>query len=77
MISRIFLGKAWHWALLLASVGLLWACGTRRLHVIEFNFFVIAMLIGTAGAILAIVWLHKPGQKVTRERLFAPEQVED
>lgn len=71
MIGKIFLGKAWHWALIAIAAGLLWFCGSQRLHVIEFNIFVGAMLLGTALAVFAVVWCHHPGEQVTRDRLVA------
>ena len=71
MIGRIFLGKAWHWALIAIAAGLLWFCGSKRLHVIEFNIFVMAMLIGTALAVFAVLWFHRPGEQVTRDQLVA------
>ena len=74
-MGKIFLGKFWHWVLIAIAAGLLWYCGGRRLHVIEFNLFIIAMLVGTAGVVLAIVRLHRPGEQVTRDALV--EQVFD
>ena len=69
MIAKIFLGKAWHWALLIVASILFWYCGTNRLHVIEFNSFVLAMLAGTALIVAAIVWFHRSGDQITREVL--------
>lgn len=69
MIGKIFLGKAWHWALIAVASGLLWFCGSQRLHVIEFNIFVSAMLVLTAVAVLAVIWFHRPGEQVTRDAL--------
>ena len=73
MIGKIFLGKAWHWALLILASGLFWFCGSKRLHVIEFNLFVMAMIVGTALAVAAIVWFHRPGEQVTRDILVASD----
>ncbi len=72
-MGQIFLGKAWHWLLIAVAAGLLWFCGSRRLHVIEFNVFIVAMLIGTAVAVLAVIWFHRPGEQVTRDVLIAPD----
>ncbi|MFY0614652.1 MAG: hypothetical protein JXQ99_24185 [Hyphomicrobiaceae bacterium] len=69
MIGNIFLGKAWHWLLLVVTGVLFWFCGTQRLHVIEFNVFVMAMLVGTACIVAAIVFFHKPGEQITRDEL--------
>ena len=71
MIGNIFLGKFWHWVLIFAAAGLLWFCGAKRLHVIEFNLFVISMIVGTALAVLAVVRFHKTGEQVTRDPLVA------
>lgn len=77
MIGRIFLGKAWHWLLIAAAAALLWFCGSRRLHVIEFNVFIIAMLIGTAAMVFAVVWFHRAGEQVTRDQLVAHDDTGD
>ncbi|MEM7407098.1 MAG: hypothetical protein AAF458_17500 [Pseudomonadota bacterium] len=77
-MNSVFLGKAWHWALIVLASGLLWFCGSKRLHVIEFNWFIIAMLLGTGAAIFAIVYLHRSGDQITREPLvhhaFDPDE---
>jgi hypothetical protein len=72
-MKSIFLGKVWHWALVAAAAGLLWFCGSKRLHVIEFNTFVILMIAGTALSVLAVVWFHRPGDQVTRDVLSADD----
>ena len=69
MISKIFLGKAWHWLLLIVASALFWFCGGQRLHVIEFNIFVSAMLLGTVATVGLIIALHRPGDQVTRDPL--------
>ncbi|MGI9523584.1 MAG: hypothetical protein ACR2PG_18280 [Hyphomicrobiaceae bacterium] len=69
MMGRIFLGKPWHWVMIIAATGLLWFCGSKRFHVIEFNFFVIAMFVGTAILVALVIWFHSPGEQVTREIL--------
>lgn len=73
MIGKIFLGKPWHWALIVIAAALLWFCGSKRLHVIEFNTFIISMLVGTALAVFAVIRLHRPGEQVTRDELIAHE----
>ena len=73
-MKTILLGKAWHWGVVIVATGLLWFCGSKRLHVIEFNTFIIAMLIGTAVAVLAVVWFHRPGEQVTRDALVANDE---
>ena len=68
-MGKIFLGRSWHWAILAIASGLLWYCGSKRLHVIEFNTFIIAMLLGTAACVLTILWFHRDGEQVTRDEL--------
>ncbi len=65
----IFLGKPWHWALLLAVSALLWRAGGAKLHVIHFNPFVLALLAGSLAVVLLVVHTTKPGEQVTREPL--------
>ncbi len=69
MIEKVFLGKAWHWVLLVITSVLFWYCGTKRLHVIEFNLFVMAMLVGTVLVVGAILYFHRPGEQITRDVL--------
>ncbi len=73
MIGKIFLGKFWHWALLAIATALLWFGGSKRLHVIEFNWFILAMLAGTAAVLLTIIRLHRDSEQVTRDKLVAQE----
>jgi len=77
MIGKIFLGKAWHWLLLIVVSGLLWFCGTQKLHVIEFNIFVLAMLAGTAVAVLIILSFHRSGEQVTRDVLIESDDTDN
>ena len=67
MPTTIFLGKAWHWALLVIATGLLWYAGRQRLHVVEFNGFILAMLLGTAVMLLCILKFTRPGEQITRD----------
>lgn len=69
-MDKVFLGNLWHWVLLAITTGLLWFFGSQRLHVIEFNLFVSSLLVGIALAVLAVVWFHRPGDRITREELI-------
>jgi Mn2+/Fe2+ NRAMP family transporter len=73
-MTRIFLGKWWHWGLLVVVTVLLWLAGERRLHVVEFNTFVLALLVGVALVVVAVLARTKPGEQVTRDRLEPPEE---
>ena len=45
-MSKIFLGRWWHWAILVVLCAMLWMAGDSRMHVIHFNRFVSALLVG-------------------------------
>ncbi|MEM6497904.1 MAG: hypothetical protein AAF709_14415 [Pseudomonadota bacterium] len=77
MIKGVFLGKTWHWALIIVASGLMWFCGSKRLHVIEFNVFVLSLIVGTALAVFAVLYFHKPGEQVTRDQLIAHDETGD
>jgi len=68
-MSRFFLGKPWHWALLVACVGALWLAGHEKLHVVHFNAFVLSLLAATALVVAVIVAGTRPGEQVTRDPL--------
>lgn len=69
MPGRIFLGKLWHWALLAVATALLWFAGSNRFHVIEFNWFILTMLLGTIAGLYCIIRFTNPGEQVTRDRI--------
>jgi hypothetical protein len=68
-VSRIFLGKWWHWGILVASVAALWFAGQQRMHVIHFNAFILSLLVVTAIVIAFLIARTHPGEQVTRDRL--------
>lgn len=68
-MSRIFLGKWWHWGILIASVGALWLAGEQRMHVIHFNAFILSVLVVTAIVLALLVGGTRPGEQITRDRL--------
>ena len=72
-MGRVFLGRPWHWGLLIAASGALWYLGSNRMHVIEFNLFIIGMLTGTAVFVFALIRFHQDGTRVTRDELVAQE----
>ena len=68
-MREIFLGKPWHWGLAIIVGALLWWAGSFRAHVIHFNWFLIALCLGSAATLLAIVLTMKDGEQVTRDPL--------
>lgn len=71
-MSRIFLGKWWHWCLLVAGVVALWIAGENRMHVIHFNTFILSLLLMVAIVVAILVAGTRRGEQVTRERLDLP-----
>jgi hypothetical protein len=68
-MNRIFLGRWWHWGILVASVAALWFAGANRMHVIHFNTFILSMLVVTAIVIVILVAKTRPGEQITRDPL--------
>ncbi|MEM7777554.1 MAG: hypothetical protein AAF732_18325 [Pseudomonadota bacterium] len=75
-MKELFLGKVWHWAAMIAAAGLLWLCGRARLHVIEFNYFVLTLLAGTAVVVLTVIFWRKDNEQVTRDELIPTQDSE-
>lgn len=72
-MKEIFLGKRVHWAILVALVLGGWLTGRSRLHVIEFNVFILGLLALTVAALVAVVATSRPGERVTRDPLEPDE----
>ena len=68
-MKSVFLGPWTHWLMLLAIVALGWAAGRLKLHVTDFNLFVIAALALTAAVIAAVLMTSSPGRRITRDVL--------
>ena len=69
LLSRLFLGKWWHWLLIITFVLLLWQAGEFKIHVIYFNWFLIALLAGTILGLLILIYGTPAGEQVTRDKL--------
>ena len=68
-MSGIFLGKPRYWALLVIAAVLLIAMGEVHWHVSRFNLFMILTLLIGAVLVLAVVFGHRPGERMMREPL--------
>jgi len=68
-MRELFLGKPWHWALLVVIAALLWWAGDMRVHVTDFNSFVIALIVGSFAVVLLLLRTTRPGETVTRDPL--------
>ncbi len=66
-MSRIFLGRPWHWAIVLIIIGLGWYAGDARMHVTHFNFFFVILGLGTTLVLALLIGTSKPDQQITRD----------
>ncbi len=76
-MSRIFLGRPFHWLLALVLVGGGAWLGQSRLHVIDFNLFIVVLLI--AVVILLALVLKTSGGDVadTRDPISIPSDTDE
>lgn len=66
-MGEVFLGKPWHWGLLIAVSVVLAFVGVQYLHTSAFNLFsAISLGIGLL-MVCAVVLTHKQGERVTRD----------
>jgi len=68
-VKHLFLGKWWHWLVLVVVTALLWIAGEQRLHVVHFNLFVVLLLVGSVAVLTLLLTTTKPGEQVTRDKL--------
>lgn len=73
-MNRIFLGRWWHWGILISSVAALWLAGEHRMHVIHFNTFILSLLAVTAIVVAIVIARTRPGEQVTRDPLESPAE---
>lgn len=65
----LFLGKPWHWFVLVLIAAVLWWAGGLRLHVTQFNFLIIALLVGSFTLLFLLLRTTLAGDAITREPL--------
>lgn len=75
-MNRIFLGRWWHWVILIVSVAALWLAGEKRMHVIHFNAFILSLFVVTAIVIAVLIARTRPGEQITRDPLEWGEEDE-
>lgn len=66
-MSRIFLGKALHWAVLALVIGILWWMGSQLMQTRDYHSFLLILVLATAGAIAVMILTTRKGELVTRE----------
>ncbi len=73
-MRRIFLGRPLHWILLIGLIALGWPAGLVRLHVTDFNLFILALLAISICLLGAVLVTSTPGEQVTRDPIRPPEE---
>ncbi|MCP5371740.1 MAG: hypothetical protein H6907_08415 [Hyphomicrobiales bacterium] len=68
-MKDLFLGKPLHWLLLVALMIPFAVMGYLRVHVSQFNHFVLLMLGLAALVVVLVVVPHRHGERITREPL--------
>lgn len=67
-MRRVFLGKPFHWLVLIIVAGAMWWMGDALLQTRNFNLF-LAILFAVSVAAVAILRITtRPGDHVTREK---------
>lgn len=66
-MNDVFLGKPVHWLIVVILAGLGWAAGLVRLHVTDFNLFVITLTVASTIALLLVIWTTGEHEQVTRD----------
>jgi lysylphosphatidylglycerol synthetase-like protein (DUF2156 family) len=73
-MSDLFIGRPVYWGLAAAIVGVLAVLGLRQEHVKDFVPFQFAILAIAVVAVGAVMFLYRPGERVTRETLDPDDQ---
>lgn len=73
-MADIFIGKAWHWGLLVLAFVVLGVVGVFYMHTYAFNTFAAICLAIGLVVVLAVVLTHTPGERITREPIEMPEE---
>ena len=68
-MSRIFLGPPLHWLVIAAVAALGWYSGLGRMHVSQFNLFLILLIVLTIAVLVIVLKTSPEDEQVTREPL--------
>ena len=76
-MKNVFLGRPIHWLLALIMVGGGAALGQQRLHVIDFNLFLVALLVATVLLIALVLKTSAGDAAITRDPIVLDTDVEE
>ncbi|MEM1160623.1 MAG: hypothetical protein AAGJ28_06790 [Pseudomonadota bacterium] len=66
-MKTIFLGPWLHWLILAGLIAAGWLSGTERLHVSQFNPFLVVLILIVIAVIVIVLKSSPPGRRVTRD----------
>ena len=66
-MRNVFLGKPFHWLVLVAIATILWWMGDGLLQTRNFNLFLAIVFGVSTVAVIAIRLTYRPGDRVTRD----------
>ncbi|QIE56797.1 hypothetical protein G5B40_15950 [Pikeienuella piscinae] len=72
-MKDVFLGRPVHWLVVLALIACGWIAGGMRLHVTDFNLYVIALGLLSAAALAIVIWTTGDSEQVTRDPIEGEE----
>ena len=76
-MKSIFLGRPIHWLFALIVIAGGWQLGEMRLHVREFNSFLIILLAATLVLLVLVLSTSREGEAVTRDPVPEPGETEE
>ena len=72
-MREIFLGKPLHWLMLVVITAGLWYTGSRRVHIVHFDAFIVALLAVSVVCVLVVLYGPGRGERITRDEIVPDE----
>ena len=66
-MKHIFIGPWLHWLILISLIAGGWLAGLDRLHVVNFNPFIIGLIVLTIAILVVVLKTSPPDQRITRD----------
>ena len=66
-MSKVFLGPLLHWVIVISLIALGWISGKFRVHVSDFNPFIIVLIAIVVVTLVVVLATSRPGMRVTRD----------
>ena len=69
-MRQVFLGPILHWLILISIIAGGWITGKLRLHVSEFNPFIVGLILVTVVVLLTVLRTSAKDTRVTRDPII-------